>query len=296
MNIAVIGGGGYLGSTIEQELKKHYGVKVTIFDNALFCDEYLKNKDYEHVNILNNIPDFSGFDRIIWCCDIDVPMFYNTEFSKDYIKANINSFEKMCKQYKKKMYWIQDHSHNGGQEYQKMLDTKKNMISKVGGQICYVGQLYGPSGRMRFDTVLNEMFVMAVTEGNVFVDDWLDHVCLQSVAVVAEYIASDVLLKKAELNYMYFSKIELAYRMALIFKRKIGVVASDNMGTHNRPCISGVKDDDRYSIEKSFTYMCEGLERGALDSVVKDSYNNSRIIANFIASDNFFKFKTQIIG
>lgn len=299
MKVAIIGGGGYLGSTIYQELKKNVGVTVEIFDNGLFSDEYLSTVNYTEMNILHCVADFSHFDKILWCCDIDVQEFYTTEFSKDYINANIKAFEKICKKYKDKMRWVMDDTNTEQPEYQEMLEAKTRAITSNGGITYPVGQLYGPSARIRFDTTLNTMFAMAVMDAVIYVENWLDRIPVQSVALTAKCIAEDILdIAKFKLVDIVYSKIEYAYMMAKVFDDKVQIITSDEMGGKQECYITGdtINTHDDFSIEKSFSYMRSALENGALDSVVKDMYNNSRIIANFMASDKFFKFKSEIIG
>lgn len=297
MKIALIGGGGYLGSVIHQELQKH-NAEIVIYDNALFSDEYLTTVSHNKVNILTESVDMSGFDKILWCCDIDDETFYRTTFSQDYIKKNKEAFKKYCKLYKKKMYWVKDDIELGKQpEYGTMLGAKTKMINDVGGKIYQVGQLYGPSPRMRFDTFVNSLFLMAVTEGALYLDGWLEQVMVQSVGLTGQNIALD-LMDNGEYvqDGICLSKVEFAYMVAVIFDRKVGIVCSDNKGDRSRSILISNKEDDNFNIEKSVKYMREALERGMIDDVMKDMYNNSRIVANFVASDNFFKFKNEIVG
>lgn len=51
----------------------------------------------------------------------------------------------------------------------------------------------------------------------------------------------------------------------------------------------------RYSISNVVEYMLNMLEKGAIDDITKDKYNNSRIVNNFLSSQRFFEFKESLI-
>ena len=290
MKIALLGGAGYVGSVVNSELSvKH---RVTVYDNLIYSDEYTPS-NLVRVDVLNEEIDLSGFDRIVWMLDIDVPSFYTFPISQQYCSKNISVFKNMCEKYGDRMMFITDLYDNG-----KILSYKKFIEDKLA--ICNhrilsiaLPQLYGPSPRMRFDTDLNSMFFIAYLSGGITLDNWLDRVKTASIATAGRYIAENIVdtapLSHGIQSYNH-SVIEYAGIMVKVFEGKLEMVLSDSYGdTYENPIKENVtmEDvrwlpvDDGATIKKSFEYILNGLSKGLIDGPTKDRYNNAKIINSY---------------
>ncbi len=293
MKIAVLGGAGYLGSIISTELMSK-GASVDIYDNLMFCDEFAEHHDIKVCNILNSELDGVDYDKVIWCCDIDVPEFYTLEESQNYIKDNIAKFTEYSKKLKEKFIWVTDRfTYNPKNPYSEMLAVKENVVSEYGSAMYSIPSLYGPSPRMRCDTIVNVMFVTALVESVIYVNGWMDVVNVQSVAVVGKKIAESAVDGSfPDFEPVALTKLELAYLVKKPVGEKILVLVSEEHNTMEgvRGALSKYDKNTEFSIENSINYMVAGMERGVVDSIVKDMYNNSRIVSNYISTGKVHTF------
>jgi len=285
--VAVLGGAGYLGSIISLELINK-GAVVEIYDNLMFCDEFAEQQKVNQVNILRGFVSGTEFDKVVWCLDIDVPEFYTIPESAEYVKDNLTMFKKFAKQYKEKLVWVTDcFVKKPTTPYEEMLYEKEKITAMHNVQIVNVPNMYGPSPRMRFDTIVNTMIITSIMESAIYVDGWMDTVNVQSVAVVGKAIAQSIMENKLlKCKPITLTKLEIANIVKKAISEKVVILLSEEYTTMDgtRGVLSEYDKKAEFSIEKSIKYMLAGMENGMVDSIVKDMYNNSRIVSNYIST------------
>ena len=293
MKVAILGGAGYLGSVIYTELINK-GVTVDIYDNLMFCDEFAESHEVKVCDMLKTGIDYTKYDKIVWCMDIDVPEFYSMVESKAYINKNIKRFKELSEKLKDKLVWVTDYVVLTLKDpYEEMLSKKFDIAHKNKIGIVTIPSLYGPSPRMRFDTITNKMIATAIIESVIYVEDWMDTVNVQSVAVAGKTTAQFVIDgKEPNVEFLTMSMIELAHIVKSAFGEKILVLFSEQRMSLNgtRGQLTKYDKDTEFSIENSIKYMLAGIEHGVVDSIVKDMYNNSRIVSNYVSTGNMHTF------
>ncbi len=300
MKIAVLGGLGYVGSIISEELRKEH--EVVVYDNNIFGRQGLKfgfkveNKDIFKEKLIK------GFDRVVWVLDIDVEQFYWSEVSKCYIEENIRCFLEYSSGYGERMIFV-SHNYNGNNiTYRDFLSTKTQIVKNYKNDVWLLPELFGPSPSMRFDTLINGMFINAYINGGIFVQDWLKRLPICSVAVAGKVIAkcasNDVRITFECPVNCCLSVLEYSEIVAKVFKDKCEVILSDDFKIYKYSEEELSKysyhDFGEFGIKESMEYMIRALDKGTIDDVTKDYYNNSQIVQNFVASNSFFEFVNSI--
>lgn len=301
-SVAVLGGCGYLGSVVINELKK-VDCSSDIYDCVLYSDEYSEHVKYEHVDVFQNgvldKPMWNTYDAVIWMLDIDDEDFYTFTESEKYCKRNIHIFSGFAEKLKDKLILVTDFYCGNNESYAEFLSNKIQVCRNNGCKIFRLASLFGPAPRMRFDTLLNDMFRQAYSGGLIYVQDWLDRIPVCSVAVAGEFIAKNLFENFVYVNVCnaMHSKVEYAHMVNRIFERKPPVVVGDSYGGNRNKEFVGVDNElvpfGEYTLKKSFEHMLKGLEKGVVQDIEKDSYYNSRIIRNGITSSRFSTFLNE---
>ncbi len=296
MKIALLGGAGYLGSVINSELcarvsKVFIKDEVTVFDNLLYSEEY-KPDNLVLCDVINNPPDLSEFDRIVWMLDIDMPDFYTYPVSQKYMTKNMDTFKEMCGKYGKRIIFITDLCEGiKVGTYVNFVRAKVALLEIAGGQSIALPQLYGPSPRMRFDTDLNIMCLMAYMVGGITLDNWLTPIRTLGVATAGKYIADNIHSNDSEGIYgiysLRMSAIDCAGIIVKIFDSKAGMTLTDNYAEKwqepetSVPNIIRLDVPNGQSIKSCFEYMRSALSQGIIDDPAKDRYSNAKIITSY---------------
>lgn len=306
MKVAVLGGCGYLGSVITSEINnrdeviKHSAVP---FDIMLYCDEYqLKVHNWIPSDVFQMSPDILArdFDRVVWCIDIDYDKFYtHPDLSQPYIDKNLACFEKMAEKLKDRLIVVIDDYHGNVQTYIKFLSDKKAIARKHMCITVLCPQLFGPSQRMRYDTLLNSMFYSAFVDGVVYLQDPFIKAPVCSVALMGKRIVDEAIFFNDHLELGYYncimSHMEFAVLVQKVFEDKVRLAVSDRINIYGE---YDLKDSPyvqipfgEFEIPKMFGYMLKCIERGSVEEdVLKDEYNNKKIIENAMSSENFLSF------
>ena len=182
MNILIVGGAGYIGGYLTDTLvKKNYN--VTVYDNLLYENRYLKKINFVHGDISNFIKINKlfkkKFDIVIWLAALvgDGACAANPELTK---KINYESVKNLVNNYKNKIIFMSTCSVYGQSSSLLNEKSKKNPLSlyaktKIDSEklittkndnscIFRLGTLYGVGddySRIRLDLVVNILTMKA---------------------------------------------------------------------------------------------------------------------------------------
>lgn len=199
MNVQVVGGLGYLGSHICEELINR-NISVACVDNNFLGIEFEKNKKIIHVETSDIFRFLPGIDTLIFCFEMDINCFYDSDIGIRYIKQMLKLYEGLKsllenEQSDKKLYIVIDNTalKYGGEKYKDYLNSIISILKNVPNCFfVYIGDMFGFSNKMRFDTLVNNMvFDILVRKKCMYVDWWktiqLSEVSMTAFAIV-EYV------------------------------------------------------------------------------------------------------------
>ncbi len=162
-NILVVGGLGYLGCIITDQLHKQ-GKTVDVLDCAMFdnedvmedinCRKLYLESTYKIGDKIN--PD--NYDLIIWTSDVDINEYYDNEIPEEEF------FYKCLKAENSQFYYIGHFIGGIGiiqNSFQDFIERRKQSVLDCDGKYFNCGILYGASPRMRWDTIINQMILLA---------------------------------------------------------------------------------------------------------------------------------------
>lgn len=304
MQALVVGGLGYLGSIISDLLIQH-GTRVDIADLCLFDNESILNEFHKqngkwefvknHKDI-EKLIDNESYDFIIWSATIDIEGFY-FKF-REHTQRMMDIFKKASK--KTRLYNCSSYSLS-------YIDCKTNsdvtsilfeLEKDTSAMVYRIPSLYGPSLRMRWDTIVNEMVLRFITEGELILGtDWMTKIPIAEVKNVAERIIDDARNSKTSKDFKLkdpplvyertFSFLELAHIIKTVFDDKenllihipklnaensVSIECSDNanVGDCARKlmiCVSNIR---------------EQLANNMLPDFLSDKYNNEAVLVPLI--------------
>lgn len=288
MNILVVGGLGYLGSIISNKFKLAEN-KVDIYDACIWDNEDVKNdikydefmKGTTHIYLGPLTATVEKYDLIIWCCDIDIDSYYNTNYYKEDEEVFREVVEKS-----KRFYYIGSFLEDKKTEriaYQNFLKNRLEIIRER-DKAFYLncGILYGPSPRMRWDTIINLMIFSAIQQNTIFLqNDWLTRFPICNVADAAQFIADSNFENKYPcLCSNNMSLIEMAYVVAKCLKEVEVIAEGLDMRAEDFSMKRNVQEN--FGLISAIENILKGLESGMLPDYEKDCYNNEIMIGNMI--------------
>jgi nucleoside-diphosphate-sugar epimerase len=187
MNVLIVGGAGYIGGWLTDCIRDD-GHEVRVFDVLLYEDQYLKDIDFVHGNVLDRpalAPQLEWADAVVWlaamvgdgACALDA----------DLTRAiNVDSVRWLAERFDGRIVFMSTCSVYGAQEglltEQSTLnplslyaETKAEAEAALAGHdaiIFRLGTIYGLSdtySRIRMDLVLNLLAVKAMLHGRISV-------------------------------------------------------------------------------------------------------------------------------
>lgn len=300
-NIVVLGGAGYLGSVMVQHLtNKIEQIKsIVVIDGDIFGDMApVPSPVILHVaDVLcgDKLP-IQDKDTVIWALDIDCENFYTLPISRTYIKRNLEVFEKFASRFGNNLVLVTDDYFGDNPDYKNFLLDKMVICKKYEVRYVKVPQLFGPSARMRYDTILNDMFFSGFVAGVIQANDWLRKYPVCSVGVAGEYIVNNVVLgdvKNAVIRNCILSLCDYAGIMLKLFDNsKVQIQLTNEFAIYE---YSELNQDiftvpfGRFTIQKSYAYMINSLEKDGIADMIRDCHNNSKMLSNMNGYGNLLK-------
>lgn len=186
MNILVVGGAGYVGGGIVDNLKKNYN--VTVYDSLIYEESYRKDINFVNGDIRDTdklLPLLANSDVVIWLAALvgDGACAINPELT---FKINSESVKFLVENFKKRIVFLSTCSVYGAQdglldenspvsplsEYASSKVQAEEYLKDANSIIFRLGTLFGISdefSRIRLDLVVNILVTKALTEGKLTV-------------------------------------------------------------------------------------------------------------------------------
>jgi hypothetical protein len=289
MRILVVGGVGYLGSIISDKLMREEN-EVDIFDLCLFDnfdvvkDLYKSRNPNIHTNTINSFDSVycllkeRKYEHVVWCCNIDIEGFYQ-KFTK-HAQQTMNLFDSIVNDIP--MTICLDYKNNDIMtHYMYNKSSKQNLF--------WIPSLYGPSLRMRWDTVINQAIFGFLTEKTVLLgQNWMNKIPICRVAEMASVIVDSVHGHVTPFeNYLEgeFSIIELVFMIKNVLDTEDSLnIQISQLDLKEIESKFGCKID--YTVQQSVQILeetvlniKEQLTNRALPDFWNDKYNNEAVLS-----------------
>lgn len=230
MNILVVGGAGYVGGGIVDNLKNNYN--VTVYDSLIYEESYRKDINFVNGDIRDTdklLPLLANSDVVIWLAALvgDGACAINPELT---FKINSESVKFLVENFKKRIVFLSTCSVYGAQdglldenspvsplsEYASSKVQAEEYLKDANSIIFRLGTLFGISdefSRIRLDLVVNILVTKALTEGKLTVfggDQWRPLLHVRDVAnAISHTLESDV-TGIFNLHYKNYKIIDIA--------------------------------------------------------------------------------------
>ena len=243
MKVLVVGGAGYVGGGIVDQLSQNH--EVTVYDSLVYETSYRKNvnfilgdiREYDKLNkILND------FDVVIWLAALvgDGACSINPELTYE---INSESIKNLVKNFDKRIVFLSTCSVYGAQDGILTEESETNPLSEYASSkllgeeylkdsnsiIFRLGTLFGISdqfSRVRLDLVVNILTAKALMEKKISVfggDQWRPLLHVKDVANAIDQTVDTSLNGIYNLHYKNYKIIDIAEKI----KEKIGDVEID---------------------------------------------------------------------
>jgi nucleoside-diphosphate-sugar epimerase len=186
-NVLVVGGAGYIGGWLTDCIRDA-GHDVRVFDVLLYEDQYLKNVDFVHGNILERetlVPHLEWADAVVWLAamvgdgacalDADLTRAINVE-SVRWLRETFDGrivFMSTCSVYGAQDGLLTEESElNPLSLYAETKAEAEQALEGTDAIIFRLGTIYGVGdsySRIRMDLVLNLLAVKALLHGRISV-------------------------------------------------------------------------------------------------------------------------------
>lgn len=188
--VLVVGGAGYIGGLVVDFLKAE-DHEVTVFDNLLFEERYLKRVPFIYGDITNTehiVSVANEFDYVVWmaalvgdpACDLDpqkseeINHYAVRDFCKNVDPKVGVIFFSTCSVYGISEGLLTEYSEvNPISIYGKTKYAAEKYITDIGGIVFRLGTVYGlgdDHSRIRLDLVVNVMTMRAFLDKNIVVN------------------------------------------------------------------------------------------------------------------------------
>lgn len=230
MNILVVGGAGYVGGGIVDNLKKNYN--VTVYDSLIYEESYRKDINFVNGDIRDTdklLPLLENSDVVIWLAALvgDGACAINPELT---FKINSESVKFLVENFKKRIVFLSTCSVYGAQdglldenspvsplsEYASSKVQAEEYLKDANSIIFRLGTLFGISdefSRIRLDLVVNILVTKALTEGKLTVfggDQWRPLLHVRDVANAISHTFESDVTGIFNLHYKNYKIIDIA--------------------------------------------------------------------------------------
>jgi hypothetical protein len=296
MKIVIVGGLGYLGTILTDLLSKK-GHEVIVIDscfwgnNAAVRDISLKRFSLislpgEKEKFFDLLKEEGKIDKIIWACDMDVPEFYSCDLFGVYLDKMMQIFVDLCKSYDvisfTDVFSVKDSFEN---ERRGKINAYFEARNELKFSNFIIPCLFGASIRMRWDLLINSIFLSLILDTPVQIKNWRLVVPFCSVVDFCNHVIED---------FKPCSKIYCQGRMSIfeIIKiltvscgkeRELNFVGCENvsLGFHESDFLITSKNAD-YELLDAYEKINKQLELGMLPDFQEVKYNNAVVIESLI--------------
>lgn len=302
MRVLVVGGAGYLGSIIV-DLLKEKNVEVFVYDRFLFDNEDCCEKSLTLKETVEQ-----KWDIIIWVASQE-----HEEYCKIFGQEEIDLILKLTKNKDNYFLFCSSHKMLYDFRFQNHITNHFKKIRDIlrqhgKGSEYLVPELYGPSKRMRWDTVPNSLIYSAFTENQIIIgNDVLSEIKIMPVLKFAQFVrdwcVSYLLNKRNLFNYdIYaekYSLLELAFIVKNIFE-ELNVNIEIEVLKFSQKTLKylfvectvfkeTVLSDDSIDLKTTIENMKHQLEKGMFEDFQNDKYNNETFLSSLIRGIKFLR-------
>ncbi len=182
-----------------------------------------------------------------------------------------------------------NYSETENPEFNEFFNSMENIVSVFNGTIIRVPSLHGPSLRMRWDTTVNQIFLMLYLNRQCILEsEWLTPIPFAGVLDLSQYIVNDILNgKKGGLTINYFTEklntLNLAHIIKCAIEEEQPEIDDMVIDTRNSKEISNLRffnDPMNCSqpVRKSVADIITNLKKNALPNFLTDTFNNANMI------------------
>lgn len=253
MKILIVGGAGYIGGYLTDLLSRN-NYNITVFDNLLYENRYLKNVNFIFGDITNyskiNRELKKNYDVVIWLAALvgDGACAKNPEITKE---INLNSIQNLVKNYSGKIIFMSTCSVYGQSNKVLNENSKKNplslyastkidaekIISKNAENSCIfrLGTLFGVGdqiSRIRLDLVVNILTMKASLNKPLEVfggDQWRPLLHVKDVSNAILFVLENNIKGIYNISDKNYKIKDLAIIISKQFRKKINIRISKMM-------------------------------------------------------------------
>jgi len=306
MRFLVIGGLGYLGSIISDKLIRDDHIvdifDLCLFDNADVVKDFCKPTNDKIGTITTT---FDGcykllsenkYNCIVWCSNIDVEGFYQ-KFATHTSKT-INLYETIAKAKIGLLNCFDGKSRDPVKKNtltEKMFDMSSHTVT------YWIPELYGPSLRMRWDTIINRIIYESLISKVITLgSDWMQKISICKVSYMADVIVDTIVnneVKKYE-DFIegQFSLIELCFMIKSFLDSDDGEIRITLPKLDIEKIDASVIQlgnleyvESLYELKSTVLNIKEQLTNGALPNFWNDKYNNEVVLLPLIQNSNILE-------
>lgn len=309
-NILIVGGAGYVGGYLVDQLLKRTKYKLRVYDLLLYEKEYLKNVPFIYGDVTDKTrlkEQLKWADCVIWLAAIvgDGACEINRDLT---IKVNQNSINYLVKNFSKKIVFLSTCSVYGAQHgyltensptnplslyAQTKLNAEKILLNKSNATIFRLGTLYGLSdnfSRIRMDLVLNALVTKSFFENSVNIYGGQQYRPLLHVKDVSEGIIKCLNKPKVKGIFNLHSKnitiIDLAKKIKKYFpKLKLKILKQEFRDTRNYRVVSDKSKkillfEPKHDINFGIKEILKTLNEKRIKDVYDPRYINQLFLKN----------------
>ena len=322
--ILVIGGGGYIGSSLLKKLL-HAGYKVRLLDAFMFGRDPIKEvENHPNLEIIKGdfrevgtvVRSMSGVGSVVHLGGIvgDPACAHDEELTLEINLMATRIIAEVAKAHKvKRFVFASTCSVYGANDM--LLDEKSSLnpvslyaVSKIASEkvlheitddsfaptILRFGTIYGFSGRIRFDLVINLLTAKAITDGKITLfggDQWRPFVHVEDAAEgVFLALTKDYNLVKGETfnvgsNAQNFTLEQVARIIQkLVPDSEVVEMGADSDKRNYRVSFDKInrilKFEPSWDVKKGILQVKDAIESGAVKDYTENRYSNIRTITD----------------
>lgn len=277
-SVAIVGGLGYLGSTLKQMLEPHVK-ELIVIDNNMF-GKWRKDEVKEVWNIeecdVNALPEV-----VVICSNIDIPEFYECGLFTKYIDTYRECVNNII--LSGRTVWFVAPSNK-----------IKFQFHDQNVHVVHCPQLFGTSKGMRTDTVVNSMVIELLLTKRLMLDDPMEQIIFCSLRRYADMLVQAILGNSMR-TFAQEAEFSIAPKMviaSMIMKQfnpheyGFGInFQSKGLLIPNSKCC--VEKKDAQALELFVTEITEAMKIGFADDVNAGIYDNTFHIESMIRGHKY---------